>query len=77
MPLLYTYSTAHLPIELNCPLWMLRTERPLEWQEMIRTLEESPRELLQVFVSVPDVKSCLPHNFYQTGKHLYFKINKE
>ena len=60
----YTYSTEHKPVDLNSPLWKLRTNRPLEWQTIISTLEESPKEVLRTLLLVPDVKSylsCSPH----------------
>ena len=72
--LLYSYSTEHKPVDLNSTLWKLRTNRPLEWQAIIKTLEESPKEIFQTLLSVPDVKShlaCFPH---QSGKSVSFPI---
>ena len=68
--LLYTYSTEHKPVDLNIPLWRLRVDRPLEWQALVKTLEESPRDLFQILLSVPDVKSCLTHSYHQTGMRI-------
>ena len=64
----YTYSTEHKPVDLNSPLWKLKTNRPLEWQAIISTLEESPKEVFRTLLSVPDVKSHLRFSPDLTGK---------
>ena len=70
--LLYSYSTEHKPVDMNSPLWKLRTNRPLEWQAIIKTLEESPKEIFQTLLSVPDVKSHLNCFTQQSGKNVCF-----
>ena len=58
----YSYSTDHKPVPLNRPLWKIRNNRPSEWQEIVRVLEESPKDLFQSLLRVPEIKSHL-HNF--------------
>ena len=58
----YSYTTDHKPIPLNRPLWKIKSYRSLEWKEIIRVLEESPKDLFQSLLRVPEIKSHL-NNF--------------
>ena len=67
----YSYSTDHKAIPLNRPLWKIRANRPQEWQEITRILEDSPKELFDTILTVPEIKSIL-QNYHQ---ELGIKIN--
>ena len=67
----YSYSTDHKAIPLNRPLWKIRANRPQEWQEITRILEDSPKELFDAILAVPEIKSIL-QNYHQ---ELGMKIN--
>ena len=67
----YSYSTDHKAIPLNRPLWKIRANRPQEWQEITRILEDSPKELFDAILAVPEIKSIL-QNYHQ---ELGIKIN--
>ena len=67
----YVYSTEHIPLDLNIPLWKLRTKHTLEWEAIVKTLEESPKELFQTLLSAPDVKPYLNQSYKPTGKPFF------
>ena len=68
----YTYSIEHKPVDLNSPLWKVRIDRPLEWQALVKTLEESPSHIFYTLLSVPDIKSCLNRLHHHTGTYIFF-----
>ena len=63
----YSYSTDHKPVPLSRPLWKIRSNRPLEWQEMIKILEDSPKELFLSIITVPEIMSRLKNRPHDPG----------
>ena len=64
----YTYSTTYIPINLSTPLWKVRSEHIAEWQEILKTLEESPKEVFRTLISLQEIKSFLPQSYSAEGE---------
>ena len=63
----YSYSTDHKAIPLNRPLWKIRANRSQEWQEITRILEDSPKELFDSILVVPEIKLLLQSHHQEFG----------
>ena len=63
----YSFSTEHKPVPLSRPLWKIRANRPVEWQEIINVLQNSPKELFKAIITVPEIQSRLQNRPHDPG----------
>jgi hypothetical protein len=48
----YVFSSNHDPIELNLPLWKLQSDRPAEYNEIIRQLKVSAADFKTIIAGL-------------------------